>query len=118
MIRKRILTNTLINSAGKFISFVLQLFIIAYLIKTLGKDAYGIFALALALSANTNLLEAGFGLSVTKYVAEYHAKGDRESLLKIINTNFLVSTVLAALFSVILLIINEFFLERIFFIPI
>ena len=115
--RKRILSNTLINSGGKLLSFFLQLFIIAYLIKALGKDAYGIFALALALAANTNLLEAGFGLSVTKYVAEYHAKGDRESLLKIINTNFLVSTVLAALFSVILLLINEFFLDRIFFIP-
>ena len=117
MLKKKILSNTLINSGGKLLSFFLQLFIIAYLIKAFGRDTYGIFALSLAISANTNLLEAGFGLSVTKYVAEYHASGDRESLLKIINTNFLVSTVLAALFSVILLLINEFFLDRIFFIP-
>ena len=97
MLKKKILSNTLINSGGKLLSFFLQLFIITYLVKSLGKDTYGIFALSLALSANTNLLEAGFGLSVTKYVAEYHANGDRESLLKIVNTNFLVSTVRAAI---------------------
>ncbi|MFA5848068.1 MAG: hypothetical protein WC855_14330, partial [Thermodesulfovibrionales bacterium] len=86
MLIKKIFLNTAVNSAGKFISFAFQIFIITYLIKTLGKDAYGMVVLALALVANTNLLEAGFGLSVTKYVAEYKAKGDMERLLRIVNT--------------------------------
>lgn len=117
MLKKRILTNTFVNSTGKFLSFSLQLFIITYLIKTLGKEAYGIVVLALALVANTNLLEAGFGLSVTKYVAEYRAKGDWKRLLEVVNTNFIVSTVLALIFSGILLLVNELFLEKIFTIP-
>lgn len=117
MLKKRILTNTFINFSGKLFSFLLQLFIITYLIKSLGKDTYGIFVLALAIVGNTNLLEAGFGLSVTKYVAEHSAKRDREGLLQIINTNFLVTTVIAVLFALILTIVNEFFLDVIFFIP-
>lgn len=117
MLIKKIFLNTAVNSAGKFLSFAFQIFIITYLIKTLGKDAYGMVVLALALVANTNLLEAGFGLSVTKYVAEYKAKGDMERLLRIVNTNLVVSTVFGLALCVILLVINEFFLERIFTVP-
>ena len=117
MLRQRIFTNTLLNSSGKSLVLVLQLFIIAYLIKTLGNETYGIAVLALSLAGNTNLLEAGFGLSVTKYIAEYKAKGDEKRLLEIVNTNFLVATVIALFFCLILSGINEFFLEKIFTIP-
>ena len=117
MLRKRILTNTAINTAGKLLAFILQLFIITYLIKSLGKDNYGIVVLALALIGNSNLLEAGFGLSVTKYVAEYKAKNDRRRLLEIFNTNFIVITTLALFFCFVVLVINEYFLDKIFAIP-
>lgn len=117
MLRKKIFLNTIINSGGKLLSFALQIFIITYLIKTLGKDAYGVVVLALALVANTNILEAGFGLSVTKYIAEYTAKGDQEKILNIINTNLVISTVLGILMCAVLAMINEVFLEKIFTIP-
>ncbi|TAL28757.1 MAG: hypothetical protein EPN94_00160, partial [Nitrospirae bacterium] len=117
MLRKRIFLNTAVNSGGKFLSFAFQIFIITYLIKTLGKDAYGIVVLALSLVGNTNLIEAGFGLSVTKYVAEYKAKDDWKRLLEIVNTNFVVVTVIALGFCGILFVINEFLLEKIFTIP-
>ncbi len=117
MLRKKIFLNTAVNSGGKLLSFALQIFIITYLIKVLGKDAYGVVVLALALVANTNILEAGFGLSVTKYVAEYKAKGDWKRLLQIINTNLAISTVLAIVMCAVLTLINEVFLEKIFTIP-
>jgi len=87
------------------------------MIKGLGKESYGIVVLALALVGNSNLLEAGFGLSVTKYTAEYNAKSDWRRLLEIVNTNFLVTTILAFIFCIAILAINEFFLEKIFVIP-
>jgi len=117
MLRKKILTNTFINTVGKFLSFLLQLFIITFLIKSIGKESYGLLVLALAIVGNTNLLEAGFGLSVTKYVAEYHAKKDNKMMMEIVNTNFLVATVLALIFSLLLVIINEFVIDKIFAIP-
>lgn len=117
MLRKRIFLNTAVNSGGKFLSFAFQIFIITYLIKTLGKEAYGMVVLALALVGNTNLIEAGFGLSVTKYVAEYKAKDDWKRLLEIVNTNFVVVTIIAVGFCSVLFIINEVFLEKIFTIP-
>lgn len=117
MLRKKIFLNTAVNSGGKLLSFALQIFIITYLIKVLGKDAYGVVVLALALVANTNILEAGFGLSVTKYVAEYKAKGDWQRLLQTINTNLVISTVLGLVMCLVLTLINEVFLEKIFTIP-
>lgn len=117
MLRKKIFLNTAVNSGGKLLSFALQIFIITYLIKVLGKDAYGVVVLAMALVANTNILEAGFGLSVTKYVAEYKAKGDWQRLLQTINTNLVISTVLGLVMCSVLTLINEVFLEKIFTIP-
>ena len=35
-VRKKIFRNTLVNSSGKLLSFALQIFIVTYLIKTLG----------------------------------------------------------------------------------
>ena len=117
MLKQRIFINTLVNSFGKTLSLILQLLIITYLVKTIGKEAYGVVVLALDLVGNTNLMEAGFGLSVTKYVAEYRARDDRNAILEIVNTNFIVSTVIALIFCGILLTINEFFLERLFTVP-
>lgn len=117
MYRKKIIINTFTNFCGKFLSFAVQLFLITYLIKTIGMDAYGIFVLAFALVGNANLLEAGFGLSVTKYVAEYNAKGEQKRLLEVVNTNFVVTTLLALIFCAVIFVINEFLLEKIFTIP-
>ncbi|WP_333655753.1 oligosaccharide flippase family protein [Dissulfurispira sp.] len=117
MYRKKIAINTFINVCGKFLSFAIQLFIITYLIKNIGKDSYGIMVLALALVGSANLLEAGFGLSITKYVAECNAKGEEKRLLEIVNTNFVVTTVLALVFCAVIFIINEFFIDKIFTIP-
>ncbi len=115
--RFRIIRNTSVNTVGKFLSFLLQFFIITYLIKTLGKDAYGLVVLAFALVANTNLLESGFGLSVTKYVAEHKARGEREEMLLVVNTNLAVSTAIGAVFSIVIIVINEIFLNKIFRVP-
>ncbi|MEE9542359.1 MAG: oligosaccharide flippase family protein, partial [Thermodesulfobacteriota bacterium] len=117
ILKKRIFTNTVFNGCGRFVSFLLQILIIAYLIRGLGKEVYGIVVLALALLANANILESGFGLSVSKYVAEFKAKGDWKRLNAVVNTNFIVATVLGVLFAIILVVINELLLEMIFTIP-
>src|SRR4030066_270633 len=71
MIRKRIFKNTFSNSIGKILSFAFQMAIVSYLVKNLGKEAYGSIVLALALAANIQLLEAGFGIGVTKNIIEF-----------------------------------------------
>jgi len=117
MIRKRIFKNTFVNSIGKILSFAFQMAIVSYLVKNLGKEAYGSIVLALALAANIQLLEAGFGIGVTKYIAEFNAKGEKKRLLEIINTNIIVTTVFAIIFSCIIFLINEFLLAKIFTLP-
>src|SRR3989304_3711003 len=117
MIRKRIFKNTFVNSIGKILSFAFQMAIVSYLVKNLGKEAYGSIVLALALAANIQLLEAGFGIGVTKYIAEFNAKGEKKRLLEIINTNIIVTTVFVIIFACIIFLINEFLLAKIFTLP-
>ncbi|NLI10323.1 MAG: oligosaccharide flippase family protein [Elusimicrobia bacterium] len=112
--KNTVIGNTLLNILGKIFNYILQLVLITYLIKTLGVEEYGVFVLAVALIGNSNLLEAGFGLSSTKYIAEYNAKKDIESINKVIATNFIINTFMALFFAFILLLINEFYLGTIF----
>jgi len=114
MLKKKILTYTLINIGGKAFNYLFQILILTILVKTLGVNEYGIFVLAIALIGNSNLLEAGFGLSSTKYIAEYHAKNDLDGINKVISTNFLINTLMALFFAFVLFILNEFYIEKVF----
>jgi len=116
-VRKAILRNSAINAVGKAFNYAVQLLLISYLVRNIGGTAYGVFVIALALIGNSNLLEAGFGLSVTKYTAEYKAKGDAEGLACMVNTGFLVNTCLAVVFSGLILAVAFFFVGFFFKVP-
>jgi len=117
MLKKVIFKNSAINALGKAVNYAVQLLLISYLVKNIGGEAYGVFVIALALIGNSNLLEAGFGLSVTKYTAECKAKGDAEGLDRVVNTGFLVNTVLAGVFSAAILVVIVFLLGFFFKVP-
>jgi O-antigen/teichoic acid export membrane protein len=117
MLRKRIISNTAINFLGKGISYAIQLAIIAYIIGKIGKEGYGVVVLALGLIGNINLFESGFGLSVTKYIAEYNVKQNWEKINEIINTNFLVILIQDIIFFLLLFSLSHLLLNRLFNIP-
>lgn len=117
MLRKAIFRNSAINALGKAFNYAVQLLLISYLVRSIGGEAYGVFVIALALIGNSNLLEAGFGLSVTKYAAECRARNDAEGLNRVVNTGFLVNTALAAVFSLAILAVSFLFLGFFFKVP-
>ena len=117
MIKRKIFTNTIVNILGKFLNYLSQLGLISIIIKSLGKEAYGLIVLILALVGITNMLESGFGLSLTKYIAEYRVKNMERDILGIINTNFVIVTILGTLYSLIIFLLSLKFFEYIFKIP-
>ncbi|RKY40641.1 MAG: hypothetical protein DRP76_01460, partial [Candidatus Omnitrophota bacterium] len=94
MLKKKIFANTSINVLGKSLNFLFQILLIGILIRFLGKEIYGLIVLVLALLGITNVLESGFGLAITKYIAEYKAKEQNKDILSIINTNFIIVGIL------------------------
>lgn len=69
-----------------FVALAAMLLITPYILKTIGKDHYGIWALAGVMTSYAQLSDFGITESLVKYTAEYHAKKDSASLNRLVNT--------------------------------
>ena len=72
--------NTLASAIRTLVRAVVALALLPLLIDRLGSAPTGLFIVATTLTGYFNSVEYGFGLSVTKYVAEHRALGDAEQL--------------------------------------
>lgn len=106
-------TNTIVNAAGRVLSYIAQLVIIAFLIGQLGKDVFGIVVLAEGLILNKDLFESAFGVSTTKYIAEYSAT-DVGKITSVVNANYLLTFLLASVFCLVLVVFNHLWLTSLF----
>src|SRR5688572_26283011 len=79
MIRRRMITGTVSNFAGRFttagIWFVLTPFVLAHL----EPSGYALWVLMAAVASYGSLLDFGLGGAVVKYVAEHVARGERDA---------------------------------------
>jgi O-antigen/teichoic acid export membrane protein len=74
---------------------LLALAVTPFVVHRLSVDVYGLFTLLLAFTAYFAMLDLGFGYTTTKYVAEYRARGDTETVQKIASTSITAYLVLA-----------------------
>jgi len=68
-----------------FVSTVVGLVVPPVLIKYLGFDSYGIWALLIVVNSYAALLDLGFGSSLIKYIAEAHALGNSGRIVHLMN---------------------------------
>ena len=83
---KKVARNTGFNALGYFVSIVALFFLTPYVIGKLGAELYGIWIIIAILTGYWGLSDFGIGLSFQKFVAEYHAQQDSESVNKIVNS--------------------------------
>jgi O-antigen/teichoic acid export membrane protein len=83
------------NFASQIWLVLLALAVTPFVVHRLSVDVYGLFALLLAFTAYFAMLDLGFGYATTKYVAEYHARGDVDAVQKIASTSLTTYLVLA-----------------------
>ncbi len=84
--RKRLIINVLSNYTAFGVYGVVNIFLVGYVIRIIGKDAFGIVALVMSLIAVTELLGRGVGKALTKYVAGEASKGELERVRCFVNT--------------------------------
>lgn len=84
------LHNALFNTASWVFSIGINFVFLPYIVAMLGTEAYGIFVLILAVIGYFAMLELNLGQAMTKYVAEYHAKGDLSQVNDIIGSTMLL----------------------------
>lgn len=111
-------TNTIVNAIGRVLSYIAQLVIIAFLVRQLGKSAFGIVVLAEGLILNRDLFESAFGVSTTKYIAEHSANNEANKIRSVININYVLTFLGASFFCFLLVIFNHLWLISIFNVPI
>jgi O-antigen/teichoic acid export membrane protein len=76
----RLLRNSLLTLGGAVGPALVGLLTIPYIVTGLGKDAFGVMALVWIVISVFALLDFGTGRAVTKFVAEYHARGREERI--------------------------------------
>lgn len=86
----------------------LAFFISPFLVHTLGKDQYGIWALALSVVAYTGFLDVGMKQSLARYIPKFYGVGDYENLNEVVNSSNLVYAVTGTLTILVTLCIGLF----------
>lgn len=84
--QQRVLWNTANNFLGKFIALGAGFFLTPFILRQLGATTYGLWALIGSLVAYGSLLDLGIGNAVTKYTAEYTARGEDDRTRRLIAT--------------------------------
>jgi O-antigen/teichoic acid export membrane protein len=91
-----------------FISIVIGLVMMPFLISTLGKEMYGLWLVISSVVTSYYLLDLGFNQAVTRYVAKYIHQKDSESANKVINTALLLYSSLGGILFAISIIAAYF----------
>jgi len=103
---KRIIRNTLYNTAGNWILLGFNFIIVPYIVKRLGVEIYGgVWILGNIVIAYAGLFDLGIGSSCVKYISEYLALKDYDGIERVIST----SMAFFACFAVLLILCLAFF---------
>jgi len=89
---------------------IIAFFISPFLVHTLGKESYGIWALVFSVIAYLDFFDVGMKQSLARFLSKHYATKDYEGLNKVINTSNLIYIVTGSLVIVGTLIIAHFFL--------
>lgn len=114
---KSISLRTVQNVLWRFFSggwrALLTLSTTPYVVRGLGEEAYGLLALVLSFIGYFVVLDLDLGTAVTKYVAEFRAKGDSPTIRKIVETSLFVYLLMGALLALFFLAAGDFFVAQI-----
>jgi O-antigen/teichoic acid export membrane protein len=87
-IRATIAGNTVFNALGRLWEAAISLLLMIYIVNRLDFDGYGLWSLVAAFTGYAALLDFGVSSAFTKYIAEYAARDDRDSVSSVIGTGF------------------------------
>lgn len=87
---ERLARNTVANYMGRFVSFLVALFLTPFVINSLGDTGYGIWALLASVTGYLALLDFGLANGLAKYTAGYAARRDQETVSQMASTLFFV----------------------------
>lgn len=82
----RLARNSFYHAIRSVIALVVMLLVTPFIIRIIGIEQYGIWALAGVVTSYAQLSDFGIGESVVKFAAEYHVVRDSDRLNRLLNT--------------------------------
>lgn len=111
---KSIFRNVIYSFLTWLLPLILSFIATPVIVKSLGDKEYGIYALVLGFIAYS--FNFSFGRAVTKYIAEFRAKGADEEIGEIISAAFLVTLLVGFLSLGTIFLFAEWFVREVFLI--
>jgi O-antigen/teichoic acid export membrane protein len=110
-IKDKLIRNTVFNFGIRFWSIIITFILMPVVIYYIGVEEYGIYLLITAFTGYFSLLDLGIGTSLVKFVAQYHAKDEKEKVNQVLNTAFFIYLYVGIAASVGLFIVGTFFID-------
>jgi len=90
------LTRNLMASWGEqAINLVIGLFLMPFVLHTIGDGPYGTWVFINSIAGYSGLLYLGFGQTISRFVADLHARGERDRMNGVVNVVLAVYTTMA-----------------------
>ena len=102
---KRLIHNTIFNVMTLVSSAGITFFLIRFFLVHLGESRYGIWVLIGSIFQYRRLLDMGMNSSITRYIPVGLAKGDNETIQRVLSTSLFFFSVVAVVFILLSLVI-------------
>ncbi len=109
--KKLLLKNIFSNWALMVSGAVIAFFMSPFLVHTLGKEQYGVWALVFSIIAYMNFFDVGMKQSLARFLSKHYATKDYDGLNKVINTSNVIYFITGSLVIVATLVIAYFFID-------
>ena len=103
-----IIKNVFSSWVYYFTQFIIGFFLMPFMIHHLGNEIYGLWILIISFMGYMGLFDFGVRGSTVKYVSEFEAKKDFDTLNKIISTNWAINITMGILVIIIFTIASNF----------
>jgi O-antigen/teichoic acid export membrane protein len=116
---RRVFRNTVVTGVVGVLSLLLNFFVVAYAIRHLGADSYGVWVLALSFSVSAGYLsisDLGLQAGVVRFVADADGRGERGRIGEVVSSALAVLGG-TALIAVAILLALSIGAEHLFHVP-
>lgn len=109
--------NAYINFIGQIAAIPVAIIAIPLLIKVLGTERFGVLALAWIVMGYFGLFDFGLGRATTKFVAEYKARNETDSLPELIWSSMVFHAVLGVAGGILLAVLTPWLTNDVLNVP-
>jgi O-antigen/teichoic acid export membrane protein len=92
---KSLVRSLTANWIGQAVNVAVGIVVPAMVVRSLGTEQYGVWALAVSIAGHLSILDLGTRHAIVRYVAQYRSVGDSESIAKILSSNLALLAVLS-----------------------